>query len=106
MKQNLHPTFFANSVVTCACGESFVTGSTQKTIKVEICSQCHPFYTGEKRFVDTEGKVDGFLRRQEIAQQAPKKVSKRKAKRKGLTSTADKSSGTKTLKDLMSQMQR
>ncbi|MDI6772996.1 MAG: 50S ribosomal protein L31 [bacterium] len=49
--------------VTCACGETFLTGSTKKAIRVEICSKCHPFYTGQRRFVDAEGRVQKFVRK-------------------------------------------
>lgn len=72
MKKNIHPDYYHDTQVTCACGNSFVTGSVLKEIKVQVCSQCHPFYTGEKRFVDTEGRVDKFIRRRKIAQEAKK----------------------------------
>jgi len=62
MKQGIHPNY--NEVrVTCACGEAFLTGSTKKAIRVEICSKCHPFYTGQRRFVDAEGRVQKFVRK-------------------------------------------
>lgn len=54
--------FFADSKITCACGNSYVTGSTKKEIHVEICSNCHPFFTGQEKFVDTEGRVERFQR--------------------------------------------
>ena len=62
MKQGIHPQYHEARVV-CACGESFVTGSTKKDIRVEICSKCHPFYTGARRLVDSEGRVQRFARK-------------------------------------------
>ncbi len=62
MKQDIHPTYH-QARVTCACGETFVTGSTRQTIRVEICSKCHPFYTGQRKFVDAEGRVQKFARK-------------------------------------------
>jgi len=62
MKQGIHPTYH-QARVTCACGETFLTGSTRQTIRVEICSKCHPFYTGQRKFVDAEGRVQKFARK-------------------------------------------
>lgn len=62
MKQGIHPQYHETRV-TCACGETFVTGSTKKSIRVEICSKCHPFYTGQRKFVDAEGRVQKFVRK-------------------------------------------
>ncbi len=65
MKKDIHPTYFPEAVVTCACGNSWTTGSTQEAIRTDICSKCHPFYTGEQRIVDTEGQVDRFMKKLE-----------------------------------------
>ena len=62
MKADLHPKYY-RTTVTCACGESFETGSTSETLKVEICSKCHPFFTGKQKFVDTGGRVERFKRK-------------------------------------------
>lgn len=64
MKENTHP-YYHDVTVVCACGNSFVTGSTRKddTLKVEICSKCHPFFTGKQKLVDTGGRVDKFKKR-------------------------------------------
>lgn len=67
MKANIHPTWFPEAKVTCSCGETFVTGSTKETIRVEICSKCHPFFTGAQRFVDTLGQVERFQKKTEEA---------------------------------------
>lgn len=62
MKEGIHPKY-GEAVVKCACGETFVTGSTKKELRVEICSKCHPFYTGKQKLVDTGGRVDKFIKR-------------------------------------------
>ncbi len=64
MKADIHPTFYENAVVTCACGASYTVGSTQEKIEVEICSACHPFYTGQDKVLDSTGRVDRFKKRQ------------------------------------------
>ena len=61
MKADIHPKYVACNV-TCGCGSTFTTRSTQKEIHVEICSACHPFYTGKQKFVDTAGRVEKFMR--------------------------------------------
>lgn len=63
MKKEIHPKYNENCTVTCACGNSFVTGSTLPEIKVELCKACHPFYTGKQKFVDTARRVEKFAER-------------------------------------------
>lgn len=63
MKPDIHPTWYPEAQVTCACGFSWTTGSTVAQIRTDVCSNCHPFYTGEQRIVDTEGQVDRFMKR-------------------------------------------
>ena len=63
MKAKIHPEYHAEAVVTCSCGTIYTTGSTKPELRVELCNQCHPFYTGEQRIVDTEGRVDRLRRR-------------------------------------------
>ena len=63
MKTDIHPEYYPEAVVTCSCGETYTTGSTKASLRVEICNNCHPFYTGEQRIVDTEGRVDRLKRR-------------------------------------------
>lgn len=67
MKQKIHPVYYHNAVVNCSCGNKFTTGSTQKTIKVDVCSACHPFFTGQQKFVDTQGRVERFQVKQKMA---------------------------------------
>ena len=62
MKAEIHPQFF-NSTVTCSCGNTFQTGATKPTLRVEVCSKCHPFYTGQQRMVDTQGRIERMRRR-------------------------------------------
>ena len=63
MKTDIHPTYYPNAIVNCSCGKSYTTGSTKRELHVEICKECHPFFTGEQRIVDTEGRVERFNRR-------------------------------------------
>lgn len=63
MKTEIHPDYHADTQVKCACGNTWTTGSTAASITVELCSNCHPFYTGEQRLVDTEGRVERLMRR-------------------------------------------
>ena len=65
MKPGIHPEYFTEATVVCSCGNSWTTGSTVERIHTDICSDCHPFYTGEQRIVDTEGQVDRFYRKLE-----------------------------------------
>jgi large subunit ribosomal protein L31 len=66
MKQDIHPQWYPEAQVTCSCGNTWVTGATVAEIRTDICSACHPFFTGEQRIVDTEGQVDRFLKRLKV----------------------------------------
>ena len=66
MKAKIHPEYHNDAQVICSCGNTFTTGSTRKTLKVELCSKCHPFFTGEQKIVDTAGRVERFKRRYKI----------------------------------------
>ncbi|WP_022853463.1 50S ribosomal protein L31 [Thermodesulfatator atlanticus] len=63
MKKGIHPEYHKKAVVRCACGNEIIVGSTLAEIKVEVCSKCHPFYTGEQRILDTSGRVDKFKKK-------------------------------------------
>ena len=65
MKEKIHPKYFPEAKVICACGNTWTTGATVPEIKVDVCSACHPFFTGQQRIVDTAGQVDRFMRRLE-----------------------------------------
>jgi len=73
MKKGIHPKYFPNAKVVCACGNTFTVGSTKEYMEVEICSKCHPFYTGKEKIVDTMGRVEKFRKRL-----AKKEVKKKK----------------------------
>jgi large subunit ribosomal protein L31 len=70
MKEDIHPKYYPEAVVRCACGNTWTTGSTVPELRTDVCSKCHPFFTGEQRIVDTEGRVDRFYRRLRQAQLA------------------------------------
>lgn len=68
MKEEIHPTYYPDALVICACGNTWTTGSTVKEIHTDVCSNCHPFFTGEQRIVDTEGQVDRFYKKLQARQ--------------------------------------
>jgi len=86
MKPAIHPQFYTTTKVSCACGNAFVTGSTVETLHTEICSNCHPFYTGKQKLIDAAGRVDKFKKRSAAALEIkaavkPKKERKARAKK-------------------------
>ncbi len=92
MQKDIHPQF-NETVVTCACGNTFKTGSTMKEIRVELCSQCHPFYTGKQKFVDTARRVEKF---QEKMAKVSSAAAGRKGKKVKKAATAAKRSAKKS----------
>ena len=82
MKKNLHPTYYPNAKVTCACGNTFTTGSTLSEIKTEICSACHPFYTGKPKLVYTARRVEKFTAKIESKTTIRSKKTKHAARNK------------------------
>ncbi len=81
MKPDIHPTYYPESKVVCACGNTWTTGSTKEEIHVDICSNCHPFYTGEQRIVDTEGRVERFERKLKARKDYVKEQESRKVEK-------------------------
>ena len=80
MKEGIHPTFYNDTKVTCACGNTWVTGSTSKELRVDICSDCHPFFSGElQRIVDIEGQVDRFYKKLQARQDYVEETKARKS---------------------------
>jgi large subunit ribosomal protein L31 len=67
MKEKIHPKYFEDAQVVCSCGNTYTTGSTRKQLHVELCSKCHPFYTGERKMIDTAGRVERFKQRYKLA---------------------------------------
>lgn len=95
MKANIHPQYFDNAQVICACGNKFTTGSTQEEIRVELCNKCHPFYTGEQRFVDSASRIQKFQAKQNIAKQYLTKKVKKQAEQK------QRDTAPKTLREML-----
>lgn len=99
MKAAVHPQYFENAQVICVCGNKFTTGSTKEVIHVELCSNCHPFYTGEQRFVDTASRIQKFQKKQEVAKEhIAKAVTKKETLKK-------RSEGPKTLREMLLETQ-
>jgi len=95
MKANIHPKYFDQAQVICACGNRFTTGSTLEEIHVELCNKCHPFYTGEQKFVDSASRIQKFQQKQDIAKQyLTKKVKKQEEKKA-------KDTAPKTLREML-----
>ena len=78
MKPDIHPTYHEKVTIVCSCGNSFETGSTLESVSVEVCSACHPFYTGKQKIIDIAGRVDKFKKRQEEAAQLKQQQSEKK----------------------------
>ncbi len=102
MKKAIHPNY--NQIqVTCSCGNTFTTGSTTKDVNVEICYKCHPFWTGAEKFVDMEGRVDQFKRKQQNAdKERQKRLADLKAK---IARDKERKEAPKSLKDMLKSMQ-
>lgn len=81
MKKDIHPTYHEEAVVTCACGNNFKVGSTKAELKTELCSNCHPFYTGKQKLVDTARRVEKFQAKVAAKQKIGAKVLNKSAKR-------------------------
>lgn len=81
MKEEIHPTYYPEATVVCACGNTWKTGSTQETIRTDVCSACHPFFTGEQRIVDTEGQVDRFYKKLKVHEDIQKEKEARETKK-------------------------
>lgn len=97
MKSNTHPEWYPQAKVTCVCGNSFTVGSAVPEISVEICSACHPFFTGETKYVDTLGRVEKFQKKQQAAAVQLAKKKKKADVRK------QKEEGPRTLKEMLSK---
>jgi len=77
-KKNIHPKYYPNATVVCACGNTFTVGSTKEHIEIEVCSECHPFYTGKSKIIDTMGQVQKFKERLAKKKNFAKKEKRRK----------------------------
>jgi len=81
MKSDIHQKWYPEAVVTCACGNRFVVGATKPEMRVEICNKCHPFFTGEMKFIDTLGRVERFQQKQAKAAAQSQKLADKKKKK-------------------------
>lgn len=94
MKAQIHPQYFDDAQVVCSCGNKFTVGSTKQTIHVELCDNCHPFYTGKARFIDTASRIERFQAKQAVASQARFTKKKKEEKRQ-------EKQGPQTLRDML-----
>ncbi len=104
MKAEIHPVWYSEAKVTCACGNTFTTGSTLESIRVEICSACHPFFTGQQKFVDTLGQVERFQKRTEEAKVKQAKIKEIRSAREA--KIREQKSEKPSLKDLLMQARK
>ena len=95
MKAKIHPKWYPDCQVSCACGNVFTTGATVSKLRVQLCSKCHPFFTGEQKFVDTLGRVERFQKKQKAANQ----VKAKKKEKKIIKEKEDRA--PKTLKEML-----
>ena len=102
MKLNIHPQWFPEAKITCACGNTFTVGATVPELKVEVCYNCHPFYTGQMKYLDTAGRVEAFKTKQAGA--TGQKISKtEKRKQKRLKKIQEEAERPESLSELRSQ---
>jgi len=95
MKTTIHPQYFENAQVICVCGNRFTVGSSKEIIHIELCNKCHPFYTGEQKFVDSASRIQKFQQKQKTAQEyTSKKVKKVEEKKQ-------KDTAPKTLREML-----
>lgn len=94
MKKNIHPQYFDDAKVACACGNTFTTGATVPEIHVDVCSRCHPFFTGEMKYLDTMGKVEKF-------QQAQKKAEAIKTKKQQVVRERQERKRPESLREML-----
>lgn len=111
MKKDIHPKYYENIEITCSCGAKYIAGSTKENLKTELCSACHPFFTGQSRLIDTAGRVDKFMAKRKATEEIKKKREdeKKQAKEKAIVdrleelvekrkTTAEKTAKAKTSK--------
>lgn len=99
MKASIHPTWYHDTAVTCSCGNSFETGSNTPTLQIDICNKCHPFFTGEVKFVDRQGRVDRFNKKVAVAQ-----TKVQKSKKKATSSQDENKSYREILREQQSEL--
>lgn len=97
-KKDLHPKYYPEAKVTCACGNTFTTGSTKPELRVEVCHKCHPFYTGEERFIDT-GIVEKFEKKRKAA--AARKAAQLEKQEEEKAKEKERETRPRTLRELL-----
>lgn len=102
MKPELHPKWYPEAIVSCACGAKWTVGATVAELHTDVCSSCHPFFTGEQRIVDTEGQVDRFMRRLRAREEAIEEAERRQAARTSPDRALDTFELSKRLEKLLS----
>lgn len=104
MKTDIHPQWHTEAKVTCACGNSFIAGSTLPEIRVEICSACHPFFTGQQKFVDSLGQVDRFVKKVEVSK--GKQIERKRILENKMAKLKERKKERPSLKDLLMQARK
>lgn len=104
MRANIHPSWYPEAQVSCACGNTFITGSTLPEIRVEICSNCHPLFTGQAKFVDTLGQVDRFIKKTEVSK--VKQMERKRILEVRKSKVAQQKKERPSLKDLLMQARK
>ena|SRR3989344_969584 len=104
MKANIHPNWYPDAQVVCACGNIFETGSTLPSIRVEICAKCHPLFTGQHKFIDTMGQIERFKQKTEIAKTKQEQIKKIRESKK--SRVLEQKREKPSLKDLLMQARK
>lgn len=104
MKKEIHPKIYEECVVTCACGSKFTTISTLPSITVEMCSACHPFYTGQRRFVDTERRIDKFTKKAKLAEEKKKSIETHKKSKEAISKSAKTPKKEQTVREMLDKI--
>jgi len=106
MKKDIHPKYYTEAKVTCACGNNFTIGSTEPEIEVEVCSACHPFYTGQSRFIDNEGRIKKFKKKKKEAETEAKREAEktRREEEERKRKEKEKEETPKTLKEMLEKI--
>lgn len=99
MKKKIHPAYYDDAKVSCSCGNTFVTGSTMQEIRADVCSKCHPFYTGQVKYVDTRGRVERFQAKQKVAQKQKAVLDEKRKKKE--ESRKKSQEPAKTLREML-----
>ncbi len=105
MQKKIHPKWHDDAKVVCSCGNEFTTGSTEAKIEVDICSECHPFFTGEMKFVDRQGRVDKFKKKVKLAQQQQKKEAAKQKQAKQEEKQEEQKSYQQILREKRAELQ-